>query len=94
MIPQVDFCGSSVTRLMLGDNPFIGNSYVPDVYPRSEMYDYYTAENVLKAMYMAEESGINTYIALAECSNFTPHSDMIDADADAAKFCNGNAMFL
>jgi len=66
MLPTIDFYGTPVTRLFLGDNPFIGNSYVPDVYGRAEMYDYYTAENVLKALYMAEECGINTYMALAD----------------------------
>ena len=65
MLPTVDFFGTPVTRLFLGDNPFIGNSYVPDTYGREEMYDYYTAGNVLKALYTAEENGINTYMALA-----------------------------
>jgi len=65
MLPTVEFLGKQVTRLTLGDNPFIGNSYVPDVYPRDEMYDYYTAENVLKAMYATEESGVNTFVAIA-----------------------------
>ena len=65
MLKTVEFLGAQVSRLILGDNPFIGNSYVPDTYPRKEMYDYYTAENVLKALYAAEENGINTYMALA-----------------------------
>ena len=65
MLPAIDFFGTKVTRLLLGDNPFIGNSYVPDTYSRADMYDFYTAENVLKALYTAEENGINTYMALA-----------------------------
>ena len=65
MLPTVDFLGKQTTKLILGDNPFIGNSYVPDTYPRREMYDYYTAENVLKALFTAEENGINTYMAIA-----------------------------
>jgi len=66
MLPTTEFLGSQITKLILGDNPFIGNSYVPDTYPRKEMYEYYTAENVLKALYAAEENGINTYMALAD----------------------------
>ena len=66
MLPTVDFFGTQITRLLLGDNPFIGNSYVPDVYGRAEMYDYYTAENVYKALFEAEANGINAYMALAD----------------------------
>jgi len=65
MLPAVDFLGAKITKLILGDNPFIGNSYVPDTYPRKEMYDFYTAGKVLEAFFMAEECGINTYMALA-----------------------------
>ena len=66
MLPTVEFLGTQVSRLILGDNPFIGNSYVPDTYPRREVYDYYTADNVMKAFFTAEENGINTYMALAD----------------------------
>ena len=66
MLPTVEFLGAQVTRVILGDNPFIGNSYVPDTYPRKEMYDYYQADKVLEALFTAEENGINTYMALAD----------------------------
>ena len=65
MIQTVEFLQNQITRLILGDNPFIGNSYVPDTYPRKEMYDFYTAEKVLNALFTAEENGINTYMAIA-----------------------------
>ena len=65
MLPTADFLNNKITKLILGDNPFIGNSYVPDTYPRKEMYDYYTAGKVLEAFFMAEECGINTYMCLA-----------------------------
>jgi len=61
-----NFLGTPVTRVILGDNPFIGNSYVPDTYPRKEMFDYYQADKVLNALFTAEENGINTYMALAD----------------------------
>jgi len=66
MIPTVDFCGTQVSRLMLGDNPFNGHSYIHSVHTGDEMMDYYTAENVLKILFEAEEHGINTYVALAD----------------------------
>ena len=62
----VEFLGIPVTKVILGDNPFIGNSYVPDTYPRKEMFDYYQADKVLGALFAAEENGINTYMALAD----------------------------
>jgi len=66
MIPTVDFGGIQISRLLLGDNPFCGHSYINDVHSGEEMMDYYTAERVLKTLFQAEEYGINTYVALAE----------------------------
>ena len=66
MIPSVDFFGTSVTRLMLGDNPFNGHSYIESVHSGNEMVDYYTADNCVKTLFEAQELGIDTYIALAD----------------------------
>jgi len=66
MINKVNFFGTQVTRLVLGDNPFNGHSYIPDIYSGDEMIDYYTADNCIKTLFEAEENGIDTYIALAE----------------------------
>lgn len=66
MIPKVDFLGTQVTRLVLGDNPFCGHSYIPEIYSGDEMVDYYTADVCVKALFEAEENGIDTYIALAD----------------------------
>ena len=65
MIPTVDFFGTQVTRMILGDNPFNGHSYIPDIYSEDAMLDYYTAEKCVRALFEAEENGINTYMALA-----------------------------
>ncbi|MCL2772165.1 MAG: hypothetical protein FWD71_02345 [Oscillospiraceae bacterium] len=64
-IPTIDFFGTQVTRMILGDNPFNGHSYIPDIYSEDEMLDYYTAEQCVRALFEAEENGINTYMALA-----------------------------
>lgn len=66
MIPCVDFFGTFVTRLTLGDNPFNGHSYIQDVHSGDEMMDYYSAENCVATLFEAEEQGVNTYIALAD----------------------------
>jgi len=65
MIKTVDFFGAQVTRMTIGDNPFHGHSYIQDVHSDDEMLDYYTADKCLRAMFEAEENGINTYVALA-----------------------------
>ena len=48
MIPQVDFFGTQVTRLIVGDNPFSGHSYIPDIANGNEMMDYYTRRRLLR----------------------------------------------
>ena len=64
MIPTVDFFGAQVTRLILGDNPFNGHSYIRSVVDDDEMMDYYTANKCVEALFEAEANGINTYCAL------------------------------
>lgn len=66
MLPTVSFFGASVSRLILGDNPFNGHSYIHDVHSGDEMMDYYTAERCVRTLFQAQEQGINTYIALAD----------------------------
>jgi len=61
----VDFFGTQVTKLILGDNPVHGHSYIGDVTPGSKMMDYYSADNYLQLLRHAEELGINAYLGLA-----------------------------
>ena len=63
---KADFCGISVSRLILGDNPFNGHSYITDVHNGGEMMDYYTAENIIRTLFEAEECGIDAYMALGD----------------------------
>ena len=66
MLPTADFLGKRLTRLILGDNPFTGNSYVEDWISSDEMLDYYTADKVVKTLFEAEANGINTFMALGD----------------------------
>lgn len=65
MLPAVNFFGTQVTRMIVGDNPFHANSYIPDMIPGPEMLAYYDQKNVLLAMDRAWECGYNTILALA-----------------------------
>ena len=66
MLPTTDFLGAKITRLILGDNPFTGNSYVESWIPGEIMLDFYTANNVVKTMFEAESNGVNAIMALGD----------------------------
>ncbi|GHV11806.1 hypothetical protein FACS189491_03700 [Spirochaetia bacterium] len=66
MLPTVDFFGTPVTRLIIGDNSMEGLSYIPKQYLSSEMMDYWTADKCVKALFEAEKSGYNAYMAVAD----------------------------
>jgi hypothetical protein len=65
MLPTVDFAGHAVTRLILGDNPVNGYSYIPDQVTHQQMADYYTENQALSLLFDAQEAGINTFLPLA-----------------------------
>ena len=62
----IDFYGHKVSKLIVGDNPFNGHSYITDYISGSEMENYYMEDKVLEAIYKMEELGINTMLPLAD----------------------------
>ena len=62
----VDFFGSKVSKLIVGDNPFNGHSYITQFISKEEMIDYHTEDKILEAMHKMEELGINTMLPLAD----------------------------
>ena len=62
----VDFFGHKVSKLICGDNPFNGHSYITHITPGKEMVDFYTTENVLKTLFEIQDLGINTMLPLAD----------------------------
>lgn len=68
LLPTVKFCGLTVTRLILGANPFGGFSHQTrerDV----EMRNYYTVARIHETWARAEAAGYNTIVS----NNETPH---------------------
>ncbi len=63
---SVDFLGHKVTKLIVGDNPFNGHSYITDYVTREEMLEYHTEDKILEAMHKMEELGVNTMLPLAD----------------------------
>lgn len=62
----VDFFGHKISKLIVGDNPFTGHSYIEDVAGKQDMLRYYTAENIKKALHEIEASGVTTMLPLAD----------------------------
>jgi hypothetical protein len=61
ILPQVNFCGLKVSRLVLGANPFGGFSHQNPVRDQ-EMVHYHTVERIRETWERAEIAGINTMI--------------------------------
>ena len=63
---KVNFFGHEISKLIVGDNPMTGHSYIEDKTPSSEMLDYYTAENIKATLKHMEELGVNGMLPLAD----------------------------
>ena len=68
MLPTVSFCGLTVTRLIIGGNPFGGFSHQNRT-RSDEMRTYYTIERILETWQRAHDAGINTMITNNESAN-------------------------
>jgi hypothetical protein len=62
MLPKVKLARHEITRLIIGGNPFSGNSHVSAELSR-EMRDYYTVDKIKETLRECEESGINSLLA-------------------------------
>ena len=58
-LPTVPFGPHQVTRLIVGGNPFCGNSHYSEAMSR-EMGEYYAPERVVEVLRRCERAGINT----------------------------------
>jgi hypothetical protein len=59
LLPTVKLGGYEVSRLIVGGNPFSGNSHVsPEM--DSDMEDYFTTDRIKQTLFRCEECGINT----------------------------------
>jgi hypothetical protein len=58
-LPTIPFGPHQVTRLIVGGNPFCGNSHYSEA-KSQEMSDFYTANRVVEVLAQCEQAGINT----------------------------------
>jgi len=63
-IPLVPLGNASVSRLIVGCNPIVGNSHLRKELDK-EMVDYFTVGNVKKMLANCERQGINTFQGVA-----------------------------
>jgi len=59
-LPTVPFGPIEITRLVVGGNPFCGNSHLSPEKSR-EMAEFFTAEKVVETLQRCEAAGINTF---------------------------------
>ena len=62
----VDFFGHKVTKLIIGDNPMSGHSYIEDKTTGAEMKSFYTAEKIKETLKHIEEVGFNAMLPLGD----------------------------
>jgi len=60
LLPTVKLGRHDVTRLIIGGNPFSGNSHQTTEMSR-EMRDYFTVEKIKETLRQCEDAGINTW---------------------------------
>jgi hypothetical protein len=64
-LPTIDLAGVTVSRLVVGGNPFSGNSHQSGELSR-EMRDYYTVERIKATLRACEAEGVNTFLGRAD----------------------------
>ena len=62
----VNFFGHEISKLIIGDNPMNGHSYIQQVISGEEMKNYYTARKILDALFRMEECGYTAMLPLAD----------------------------
>lgn len=60
-MPMVNIAGLTVSRLIIGGNPFSGHSH-QSAEASKAMIDYYTTQRIKATLRRAEELGINTFV--------------------------------
>ena len=59
MLPTIKLGDFNVSRLIIGGNPFSGNSHISSAMD-AEMEDFFTTENIKRTLFRCQECGINT----------------------------------
>ena len=64
---KCNFLGSEITRLIAGDNPFSGHSYIDEFISGKEMKEYcYNSKKLYELYFQLEEAGFDCMLPLAD----------------------------
>ncbi len=69
MLPTVNFLGKDITRMIVGDNPQTGHSYIEDIIPGADMKAFYTPEKILETLFVIQDAGYNAILPLSTPGN-------------------------
>ncbi len=69
LLPTTTFLGKTVTRMIVGDNPQTGHSYIVDRITGDEMKAFYTPEKILETLFVIQDAGYNTIMPLSTPQN-------------------------
>ncbi|MBQ9366687.1 MAG: hypothetical protein IJT83_02810 [Victivallales bacterium] len=69
LLPTTTFLGKTVTRMIVGDNPQTGHSYIVDRITGDEMKAFYTPEKILETLFVIQDAGYNTIMPLSTPEN-------------------------
>lgn len=69
LLPTTQFLGKTVTRMIVGDNPQTGHSYIVDRITGDEMKAFYTPEKILETLFVIQDAGYNTIMPLSTPEN-------------------------
>ncbi len=69
MLPTVNFLGKDITRMIVGDNPMTGHSYIEDIIPGADMKAFYTQDKILETLFTIQDAGYNAILPLSTPDN-------------------------
>lgn len=69
MLPTTNFLGKEITRMIVGDNPQTGHSYIEDIIPGADMKAFYTPEKILETLFVIQDAGYNAILPLSTPTN-------------------------
>ena len=69
MLPTIEIGGVTLSRLMIGGNPFSGNSHYSTEL-NEEMLDYFTMENIKRTLHHCEQLGMRSFVVRGDSQMF------------------------
>jgi len=69
MLPTIEIGGVKLSRLMIGGNPFSGNSHY-SVELNEEMLNYFTMENIKRTLHRCEQLGMQSFVVRGDAQMY------------------------